>query len=500
MSSSLVRSILKASDAQFGVNLWDIAPPMSPVGAVSRRIGIVGDFPWGAVNTPTLCLSYQDILAAICPAALGSAILAASTAMAAFLGKTFPGPVVLCRINATDAAAEILSYTVTGGTIVATGNYKGTALAGLTVTWAAATDADSTHRDLTVAIGTSYSVTYTNVTLTNITSLGDPYITWTKGSAPSVLPAAAASVTARTAGLAGTAVAGDYVGSSSSNVGIQTFYASNQDVDVLFVAECPSGLVAAVNAGLKTYADTAGKSGLAVLCSVPSQSAATASTYAATYSNAQSKTVGCWPRVKLIDGRSASLPTLTVDGNAFMAVAMASVDPWDSPEGVNSAPYLTAITGLETDGSSDTAYAAIQAGGMSAFFLESTLGPIIRGAVTTNLTSGQTDIIRSLYRRYLGNQVAAYAVHYIGVALQVNLTTQKLGAKVSPLVAAIRAFCALEQALEHINGYTVDPFSGNVTADIDAGNWTILTAIDTYAPLRKLIIGTQIGSTVVTTS
>lgn len=497
---SLVRNIVKASDAGYGVNFFDIAPPTSPIGAVSRTIGIVGDFPWGPVNTPTLCYSFDDVLNAVCPSVFPTA-LSDNEAMKAFIGKTFPGPIYVCRINATSAVATVYSYTVTGGTIVGTANYKGVAGNDISLTWAAATDADSTHRNLTVAIGTGYSVTYENVTLTTITSLGDPYITFTKGSSPSVLPAAAASASSTTSGSNGSAVAADFVGSSSSNVGIRTFYASNIDVDVLFVAECPSALAGDVNTGLVAYATGSGKSGMVVLSSVTSQSATAASTYAASYTDGgRSQVVGVWPRVKVTDTRLSTFPTITVDGNAFMAVAMATVDPWDSPEGNNSVDVCAPITGLETDNATETAYAAIQAGGMTAFYIEDTLGPILRGAVTTTTTSGKTDVVRSLYRRYFQKNVARYAIYYIGLALQVDLTARKLGAKVAPLVDSITAFCADEQTKGHINGYTVDAFSANTTADIDAGNWTIATAIDTYSPLRKLIIRTQIGSTVVTSS
>lgn len=497
---NLVRNITKASDADYGVNFFDIAPPTSPIGVVSRTIGIVGDFPWGPVNTPTLCYSFDDVLAAICPKVFPTA-LSDNEAMKAFVGKVFPGPIYVCRINATSAVAMALSYTVTGGAFVGTATYKGIAGNDITATWAAATDADSTHRNLTIAIGTGYSVLYENVTLTSLLTLGDPYITWTATSSPSVLPAAAASATSTTSGSNGSAVAGDFVGSSSSNVGIRTFYGSNVDVDCLFVAECPSGLVATVNTGLVAYATGSGKSGMVVLCSVASQSASAAAAYGASYTDGgRSQVAGIWPRVKVTDTRLSTFPTITVDGNAFLAVAMETVDPWDSPEGVNSIDACAAITGLETADATDTAYAAIQAGGLCTFYIENTLGPIIRGAVTTTKTSGKTDIVRSLYRRYFQKNVAAMAIYYVGLALQVNLITRKLGSKVAPLVDSITAFCADEQAKEHINGYTVDPFGSNVQADIDAGNWTIATAIDTFAPLRKLVIQTQIGSTVVTSS
>lgn len=496
---TLVRNITKASDAKYGVNFLDLPPPASPIGAVSRKIGIVGDFPWGAPNVARTCYSFDDFMSFFAPKAFATGV-SGSEACKAFVGAKFPGPIVVVRIDANGAVARSSSYTVSGGAWVGTCPYKGALGNDVTVTWAAATDADGTHRNLTISIGTAYSVLYENVTTATLTTLGDPYITWTASSSPSALPAAAAAATSTTAGANGTAVAGDYVGSSVSNVGIRLFYGAGLNVNALVVPECPSALVAAVNAGLKAYADDAGKNGIAILCSVASQSASAAATYASSFANTASKVAGIWPRVSVTDTRVSTFPTITIDANMMFACACVGVDPWESPEGVNSLPYFTAVTALETDTATDTAYAAINDGGMSALFIDDTLGPLVRGAVVTNTTSGQTDVVRSMYRSYFAENVAGYAIRYVGVPLQVDLTNNRLGERVRPLYDSIVGFCADEQVKGHINGYTVDPFGANVEADIDAGTWTIATAIDTYAPLRTLIIQTQIGSTVVTSS
>jgi hypothetical protein len=68
-------------------------------------------------------------------------------------------------------------------------------------------------------------------------------------------------------------VAGDYVGSSSSAVGIRLFYADAVEPDVLFVASCPSGLIATVNTGLKAFAADTDK-GVVVLSTPASQTEA----------------------------------------------------------------------------------------------------------------------------------------------------------------------------------------------------------------------------------
>lgn len=493
---SLVRTIAAAALASYGVNFFDVAPPTTSVGVSTKQVGMVADLPWGPVNTVTVCGSAAEFFETFAPG-----VFAANNsyvALRAMLNKTFPGPIQVCRIapSGTAAATRSDSYTVAGGAVVGTANYPGAVGQSITITWAAASDADAAKRDLTIVIG-SYTKTYQNVTLTSVTSLGNPYITWTKTSTPSALPAAAATATSTTAGTDGTAAAADYVGSSSSNVGIRKFYASSLSVDVLFVAECPSALINAVNTGLVAYGTSAGKPGMAVLCSVASQTATAAIAYAPTYTQPDSKIVYTWPRVKTTNSYDSAFGEITVDGNAFIAVAMASTDPWVSPEGAASARHLGGISALETADSPDATYDLVNAAGISTFFIEDTLGPIVRGAYTTNTTSGQTDVIRSAYRSYLTKTLATYAVHYVGVPLDVDLTNQRLGANTSGLRDAIAAFLAAEDEKGRINGYTVDAFSGNTTGEIDAGTWTILIAVDTFAPLRKLILRTQIGSTVV---
>lgn len=497
---TLIRNVAASSAIKMGVNVLDVAPPTSPIGTLNRTIGIVGEFPWGPVNVVTECLSFADFQAKFCPAPFNA--LNSYTPLRAFLGHSFPGPFRVCRIAPTGTVAVqcLNPYPVAGGAYVFQATYPGLLGSSITITFAAATNADAAQRNITIAIGTLYSRLYENVTTTSILSLGDIYGTWTATSSPSALPAAGASATSPTAGADGVAVAGDYVGSSSSNVGIRKFYASNQSAAVLFVAECPAALIATVNTGLVAYADGAGKSGVVLLSSVASQSVSAASTYVASYRSTTSKVIMVWPRIEVTNTFSSTFPKVTVDGNAIAAACIASVDPWRSPEGVNSAPYLTAISALETADSPDGTIDTMKDLGIASFFIEDTLGPILMGAVTTNIVSGQTDIIRSMYRAYVGDNLAAYAIRYLGVPLDVDLTGGTLGANTGGLVDSIMGFLTNEESLNHINGFSVDPFGSNLSADIDAGRWTIATAIDTYAPLRTVVLTTQIGSTVIVSS
>lgn len=499
----LVRSITQAGDAKVGLNFLDVAPPASVVGSQSKTLGIVGAFPWGPLNTPTLCLSFAEFLATFYPPAFGPPDVSTYPAMKAFLGMSkIPGPFYVVRIAPTSVSdsAATLTYTVTGGSWVGTATYKGSLGSLITATWAAATDADSTHRDLTISISTGgktyYSKTYTNVTTTSILTLGDPYVTWTAGSSPSVLPAAAAAATTG-GGAAGTAAASDYVGSSSSSVGIRLFYTTR--VDVLFVAECPSGIVDAVNTGLKAYGQSAGLDGMYVLCSVPSQTAANAVTYIASYTDNTSKGVYVWPRLKVPNGYT-DLSSVTVDGNAAAACAIAGADAWMSPEFGTSAPYLTTVSDLETNNSAAGTLDTLKAAGIDMFYLDPVLGPILGAAVVTNTTSGQTMIKRSKYRKYLDDKIQTLTPYYMGKPLDVNLSAQTLGEYSSGLVGAIKAFLADEKAKGRIAAYSVDPFGSNTSGSIAANQWTIAIAVQLYGDVEVLTVQTQIGTTVNITS
>lgn len=493
---ALVRAITQLGDAKIGLNFLDIAPPPSPVGAQTKTIGIVGHFPWGPQNDPILCISAKDFFSTFHPPAFGPPDTTTHPAFKALLVSRIPGPFYVVNINPTAVAdvAMVLSYTVSGGSWQGTAAYPGTLGNAITATWAAATDADAAKRNLTIAIGTTYSILYENVTTTTILTLANPYITWTATSTPAALPAAAASATTTTAGVDGTAAASDYVGTSLSNVGIRMFYTTA--VDWLFVAECPSALINAVNTGLVAYGTGGGLNGGYVLCSVASQTAAAAITYVASYRDTTSKGVYVWPRPSVVDQFDPDFAAVTVDGNALAACTYAGVDAWKSPEWSNSAPYLTVIADLVPNDAAPGTLDLLSAAGISMFYLDPTIGPMLGSAVVTNIVSGSTRIKRTKYRKYADDKIATLTPYYQGQPLDVDLATQTLGEYSDGLVSAITAFFEDEKAKGHIAAYSVDPFGSNTSDDLEANQWTIAVAVQLYGDISVLIITTQIGSTV----
>ncbi|MCI0347590.1 MAG: hypothetical protein L0221_19485, partial [Chloroflexi bacterium] len=254
---SLIRRVTSEGAIGYGVNIWEETPPGRVGGVSSNIVGIVGDFPWGPVDTVTEITTAAELFATFCPTPFDAADDYA--AMDAFLNKNFPGGLKIVRIDATSAATATKTYddNAAADSVTVTANYQGALGNEISIAWSENAD-DATARDATVTIGSDYSVTYENVATIVaaalvVTDPGDPYVTFSKASGATLVPAVAAA-SALATGSDGTAVAADYVGSASSDVGIRKFYGESVDVDVLFVAECPSGLIDEVNDGLKSYA------------------------------------------------------------------------------------------------------------------------------------------------------------------------------------------------------------------------------------------------------
>lgn len=489
---SLVRRILGESQIGFGVNILEVQPPGNISGVKSNVVGIVGDFPWGPINSIQRITTAAELFATFCPAPFNAADTYA--ALKAFLSKTFPGGMRVVRIAATDqAAASSGAITAGSGTLTITANYKGALGNSISYQFTAATNENAAQRDLVITIGTTYSVRYKNLTTTTVLLVDDPYVTVT-GSSPSAMPTAG-SATALTSGADGTAAASDYVGSSSSAVGIRLFYAETDDadVDVLFVAECPSSLCATVNSGLESYASDNDR-GLVVLSTPNNQTSAAAITYVADYRD--DRIVYAWPRVLVTDFYASDLAETEVDGNSFVAAAILNLDPEISPGGASGAPFLKGITGLEVETTSRTTYDDLRDAGVASLFLSKTLGPCLYGGITTSITSGLTQIFRRRMTDYLTESIAAYAENYVSKPLDLTLASQTLGDNTGGLYNAIVGFLAGLKTKGRIHSYSVDAFGGNTQDDLDNGRWTILMSVKLFAAMDEIVLKANVGETV----
>jgi hypothetical protein len=496
----LIRNVSGESGIGYGVNKWELVPPGQIRAGGAVVVGIVGDFPWGPVNTLTEVNTVAEFNSYFCPDAFDAADT--YPAMDALLNKTFPAGMLVCRIAPTSVARTTASKTFQDGagtpanSVTVTANYPGLLGNSISITWAVNAD-NASARDATVTIGTGYSATYENVAVESggavtVTDPEDPYVTFSKYSGATTAPAAVAA-TALTGGADGTAQASDYVGSTSSSVGIRKYYAEAVEVDVLFVASCPSGLIDTVNTGLEAFATDTDK-GMVVLCTPASQTEATAKTYVASYRD--DRIVYCYPRVKTTNGFSDDQEEITVDGNSFMAALLAATDAWLSPGGPRaSRNALKGITGLENEDISRSGYDQLAAKGIAAFrFLGSDV--ILSKGVTTSLTSGLEKIRRRRSTDYWINAISERMQEYVEQPLDLTLSSQALGPITGAQIGEIVSFLEDEKTKNHLAAYSVDPWGSATENDIDAGRWTIAIAITTYSDQDEIVLKANVGDSV----
>ena len=497
---SLVRKATGASSIGYGVNILELLPPGVVSGTRSNVVGIVGDFPWGPTNEIQRITTGAELFSTFCPEPFGAANSYA--ALRAFLRKTFAGGLRIVRILAGSAANATRTFQDAAGTpansVTVTAACKGALGNSISVAWSVNAD-DATARDATVTIGTSYSVRYKQVativsTALVVTDPGDPYVTFSKASGATLVPAVI-SATALASGSDGTAVAGDYVGSSSSAKGIRLFYAetADADVDVLFVAECPSALADSINDGLLAYVQDTDK-GMAVLCTPDGQSSSTALTYVADYHD--DRLVYPWPRAKTTNLYDSDLDEIEVDGNAFVAAAIVALDPELSPGGASGKDALVGITGLEVETTSGATYDDLKDAGVCCFFLSKNLGPILYGGITTSITSGLTQISRRRMTDFITESIAAFAETFVSKPLDLVLASQSLGPETGALVSAIDDFLAGLKGANRIQSYALDAFGGNIQDELDVGRWTIVLSVKLFAPMDEIVLKANIGETV----
>lgn len=497
---TLIRRVSGASSIGYGVNIWELAPPQSVQGVSTNTIALVAQLPWGPQDTITTVYGPAEFFATFYPNEFATTKdYTTYAAVLALVNKPLftKGGLKVVRVDPTSVAdVKATSGAITAGTgsITITARYAGALGNGISYQWTAASNADAAKRDLVITIGSNYTARYKNLAYTDTfsTAVDDPFVVLSQ-SAPSEMPSTG-SATALTTGANGTAIASDYVGSSSSAKGIRLFYGEGEEVNVLFVAECPSGLIDAVNTGIEAWAADTEK-GIGVLCTVNGQAYDDAVTYVEDYQS--NRLVYTWPRVNTPNPWN-DLAEVEVDGNAFVAALIANVDPWLSPGGAGknqgTRDLLAGITSLETEGTSTSELDALNDGGIAPIFNSRALGYIVRKAVTTATTGMKVRTRRMT--DYLVNTLAGYAESYVERPLDLDLTAQTLGTWTGALVSAWESFLQTEKLRLHIQSYSLDAFSENVQDEIDAGRWTISLRVKLYADIDELVLKATIGETV----
>ena len=496
---SILHQISSLSAARYGVNVLEVAPPASVQSAASNVIGMVAGLPWGPSNTVTLVTGLAEFFDTFYPDVFDSSSKNTTNypALRALLRKRLPGGgLKVVRIAATSAAkASSGNITAGTGTINIAAKYAGDLGEQISYQIVAATNNDSARRNLIITIGSSYSATYENLTLTALIAVDDPYIDITDSSSDAV-PAVMGSASALANGDNGTTVAADYVGSSSSNVGIRQFYGASVDVNVLFVAECPSPLADTVNAGLVAWGQDTSK-GIAVLSTPAGQASSDTLTYIADNSLSDDRGFYTWPQVTCRDLFLSTQAVTVMDGNAFAAFAIANIDPWLSPGGggkvQGGVDLLAGVVGLEDESATLTTLNLLDEVGVTPWYNERTLGVILHRAVTTD---GSTRLFSRRAKDWIQQSLARYAVNFAETQLDLVLSDQDLGPNTSGLISAWTTWLETQKIRTRIQSYSIDPYSANVQTNIDAGQWIVVVRVKLYAMLEELILKAEIGETV----
>lgn len=503
---SLVRKISALTAARYGVNIQEVSPPAQVQGVGTSIIGVVAATPWGPEAIVTQ-VSGAGLFDTFCPLEFG--VEDDYAAMKAFLNKPFPSVANVARVAVTGAAASTETFQGAGAvdSVVATARYKGVAGDLISIEWVE-NDDDSAHRDAIVSITptgateATYSKRHLNVAVdgtpivvTSPTKAEEPFVSFAiAAGAPAVVPTVAAAAPL-TSGADGTAVAGDFTAA------IDLFADANVEWSVGFVAEPPEALIDDINTGIKSFLDT-NDVGFWVYATPALHPQATALTDVAALRHDRS--LYPWPKVQTINGFDPNRDLTTVQGNSFAAVAIASVDPENSPGGAGGNRYLAGIKALEEgQTATDAELEILSEAGITPFVVTRRLEPpvIMRRAVTTSITS--VDSRKVFVRRmkdYVNDSIAELLALYVERPLDLDLARQLLGPVTGPEIAAVRAFLAglagENEAEGRIKSYTLDEFSGNLQANIDAGQWILDLRYRLFSMQEEVILRVQAGTTV----
>lgn len=492
---SLIHQISSLAGARYGVNVLEVDPPGGVQGRGTSIVAVVAHLPWGPTDEVVSCGSRAEIFDAFCPLAFDA--LDDYDALKAFIGKDFPGIVKVLRIEATSAAAATKTFQDAdpADSVVATARHKGALGNQIKVAWVENAD-DDTARDAVVTIGSAYSATYTAVAAIVggalvVTDPGDPYVSFAAAEGADSVPAVV-SATALASGSDGTPAAADFLG--TTNDALQRFGGMDVDWNVLFIAEPPETLIDDLNAGLKSFVDTYNR-GIVVLCTPAGQSAATAQTYVASYRSDRLRYP--YPRVKTINVFDPDREQIVVQGNSFVAAAIASVPPEKSDGGAAGARFLRGITGLEQTGFSAATYKALNDAGIAPFFFSSAhAGYITHRGVMTSLTPGRTKLFRRRMTDYIVLSLADLFERYTEEPLDVDLPNSALGPVTDGEFGQAKAWLQGLLDTGRIRGYSLDPFGGNLQSNIDAGQWIILVRVKLLSMQEEVVLMAMVGETV----
>lgn len=497
MASLIQYATSDASIRGTGVFILEVPPPGTLRGVGQGVVGLVGEFPWGP-STAYEPESSQDLINSMFgPCGLGHA------AFASVYGKKF-GRVVCARVIGSDAVAASVTIedaaTAGAASLKVTANHAGTAGNAISIVIATASGKANATVSFTKADGSTYTATYVAVQAADgtVTDPGDPYVTFSKATSATndafagsytLGQSVADPINASVSGTNGTINAAAYAAA------IALLGGASSAVSVICPVEPSSAITDAdINGSLYT-ASASNIDKLYLLKTVNGETTANAIINADLY--ARDNVVKCWPRVnQRLPNSDGNLVVTEVDGNAFLASILVNTDPWLSPGGTTGSPFTGEIVSLENETISNDAYANLTEGGVSAWFMSSRNGAIIRGAVSTSLDTTVNRIRRRRYTTFLAESISAFLEAYVDLPLDLDLAGRKVGPNTGAQLAAIRGFLSDEKNAAHIIAFSVDAFEAMTSAKFAAGRWDITVRVQDVPGAEQIVLRLQAGPSV----
>jgi len=502
---ALIRTINRTGSAGYGINVLEVVPPPTVQGVGTSIVAVVGHFPWGPVDTPTVIGGAAELFETFCPLEFGVTNDYAS--MKAFISKRFPSTLLVVRLDPDSGAAATKTFNDgVDDSVVVTARYPGAVGSQIRITFAdnadTATNSDMTVKVLDSAGTVRYERTYLNAIVggTPITisaeAAEDPFVITTVAAGdPDDIPAAVAD-SALTAGSDGTPVIGDWTAA------LDTLEDGSNAWNVVFGAEVPDSLVDGWNDAMKLFADDISGSRFCVM-STPGSEAVADALSAVDTGQTSDRCMRLWRKARIVNTYDPARGTITVDPNSFAAVAIASVDPWISPGGAGGREYLRAIAGVEPGvTATDAQLESLRAAGITPLVVDRALGAILRSARTTDTST--VDSARVFVRRmrdFLAESLSNLLLLYAERPLDIDIANRRLGPVTAPEIGSIRQF--LDDLAspdgpqgQAIRSYELDEFGGNTQANIDDGQWIIILRVKLISMQEEIVLRLEAGTTV----
>jgi len=288
-----------------------------------------------------------------------------------------------------------------------------------------------------------------------------------------------------------------------------------REVNILFSARTST----AIRAKLKSHVLDVSAVGVGRMACI-SPNLQTVTTAAATTdadpgvgANRQERVVYCWPGVQTFvqeaanvtvgtaDGLSVTTGIMDTPGDGWMAAVMSNLAPERNPGQAAApvpqilSPVLNLQRGLGNLQVGD--YINLRAAGVAAFRIDRADGPVFQSGITTSLTSGQKNINRRRMADFIQDSIAAR----LSQLSKLPLTQDLKDAATGEVDAFLNGLLSPQNpAAQRISAYSVDDKSGNTPALEAAGVFVIISKVRTLATADFLVLQTEIGEGVVTTT